>query len=138
GARITGSDWMDEGLTADDAVIFATALKDDGLDFIDVSSGGITATTRNPTNPGYNAPIAARIKREAGIATRTVGLIVTPAQAEDIVATGKADMVSLARAMLDDPRWGWHAAHALGAEVARPPQYQRAGPKLWPGITMRS
>jgi 2,4-dienoyl-CoA reductase-like NADH-dependent reductase (Old Yellow Enzyme family) len=138
GARITGSDWMDGGLTVDDAVSFAKALKDDGLDFIDVSSGGITAATRNPTEPGYNAPIAQRIKREAGIATRTVGLIVTPALAEEIVATGKADMVSLARAILDDPRWGWHAAQALGGEVARPPQYQRAGPKLWSGAAMRS
>jgi 2,4-dienoyl-CoA reductase-like NADH-dependent reductase (Old Yellow Enzyme family) len=137
GARITGSDWTDGGLTPDDAVVFAKALKDDGLDFIDLSSGGVTAATRNPTEPGYNAPIAQRIKNEAGIATRTVGLIVTPAQAEAIVAEGKADMISLARAMLDDPRWGWHAAQALGAEVARVPQYQRAGPKLWPGVAMR-
>jgi len=138
GARITGSDWMDGGLTPDDAVAFAKALQDDGLDFIDVSSGGITAATRNPTDPGYNAPIAQRIKREVGIATRTVGLIVTATQAEAIVAEGKADMVTLARAMLDDPRWGWHAAQALGGEVARPPQYQRSGPKLWPGAAMRT
>ncbi len=133
GARITGSDWKEGGLTPDDAVAFSKALKDDGLDFIDVSSGGITAATRNPTEPGYNAPIAARVKREAGIATRTVGLIITPALAESIVAEGKADMVALARAMLDDPRWGWHAARDLGAEVPRVPQYQRAGPKLWSG-----
>ena len=65
------------------------------------------------------------MKREAGIATRTVGLIATAKQAETIVAEGKADMVALARAMLDDPHWGWHAAQALGAEVARPKQYQR-------------
>ena len=75
-----------------------------------MSSGGITADTRNPTEPGYNVPIAERVKREAGIATRVVGLIVTPEQAEAIVAEGKADMVAMARAMLDDPRWGWHAA----------------------------
>ena len=137
GARITGSDWTEGGLTPDDAVAFSKALKDDGLDFIDVSSGGITAATRNPTEPGYNAPIAARVKREIGIATRTVGLILTPAQAESIVAEGKADMVSFARAMLDDPRWGWHAARVLGAEVARVPQYQRASPKLWTGAALR-
>ena len=137
GARFTGSDWMDGGLTPDDAVTFAKALKEDGLDFVDVSSGGITAATRNPTEPGYNAPIAERVKREAGIATRTVGLIITPAQAEAIIADGKADMITLARTMLDDPRWGWHAAQALGAEVPRVPQYQRAGPKLWPGAAMR-
>jgi 2,4-dienoyl-CoA reductase-like NADH-dependent reductase (Old Yellow Enzyme family) len=138
GARITGSDWTEGGLTPDDAVAFSKALKDDGLDFVDVSSGGITAATRNPTEPGYNAPIAARIKREAGIVTRTVGLILTSAQAEAIVAEGKADMVAFARAMLDDPRWGWHAARSLSAEVARVPQYQRAGPKLWPGAGIRS
>jgi NADPH2 dehydrogenase len=138
GARITGSDWMEGGLTPDDAVAYATALKEDGLDFIDVSSGGIAATTRNPSEPGYNASIAARVKREAGIATRTVGLIVTPGQAEAIVAEGKADMVTLGRAMLDDPHWGWHAAQALGAEVVHPPQYWRASPKLWPGVALRS
>jgi len=137
GARITGSDWKEGGLTPDDAIAFAKALKEDGLDFVDVSSGGITADTRNPAEPGYNAPIAARVKREAGIATRTVGMIVTPAQAESIVAEGKADMVTLGRAMLDDPHWPWHAAYALGAEVSRPPQYQRANPKLWPGAAMR-
>ena len=107
------------------------ALKAEGLDFICISSGGVTAETRNPTEPGYNVPIAARVKKEAGIATRTVGLILTPEQAEAIVAEGKADMVSIARGFLDDPHWGWHAAKALGADVARPPQYQRAGPKLW-------
>jgi 2,4-dienoyl-CoA reductase-like NADH-dependent reductase (Old Yellow Enzyme family) len=131
GARITGSDWRDGGLTADDAVAIAKALKGEGLDFICISSGGVTADTRTPTEPGYNVPIAERVKKEAGIATRTVGLIVKPEHAEEIVAQGKADMVSLGRVFLDDPHWGWHAAKALGAEVARPPQYQRAGPKLW-------
>jgi NADPH2 dehydrogenase len=138
GARITGSDWRDDGLTADDAVAYAKALKADGLDYIDVSSGGVTADTRNPTTPGYNVPIAERIKREAGIATRVVGLIVTPAQAEEIVAQGKADIVAMARAILDDPRWGWHAAMALGAEIARVKQYQRVAPKMWPGAAMRA
>ena len=138
GARITGSDWLEGGLTPDDAVAFSKGLKDDGLDYIDVSSGGVVATARNPTALGYNAPIAERIKREAGIATRTVGLIHTPAQAEAIVAEGKADMIALARGMLDDPRWGWHAARDLDAEVARVPQYLRAGPKLWSGAAKRA
>ena len=138
GARITGSDWMEGGLTAQDAVTFAKALKRAGLDYIDVSSGGITADTRNPAEPGYNTAIAEQVKREAGIPVRTVGLIVTAQQAEDILAGGKADMVSLARAFLDNPHWGWHAARALGAEVKRPLQYQRSAPKLWPGATMRA
>jgi 2,4-dienoyl-CoA reductase-like NADH-dependent reductase (Old Yellow Enzyme family) len=108
-------------------------LKAAGLDFVCVSSGGLTAGTRNPTTPGYNAPIAKIIRSETGISTRTVGLIVTPKQAESIIADGDADMVSMARAMLDDPHWAWHAAYELGAEVAIPPQYLRAGPKLWSG-----
>jgi NADPH2 dehydrogenase len=131
GARITGSDWRPDGLTPDDAVAIAKALKGEGLDFICDSSGGITADTRTPTTPGYNVPIAARVKKEVGIATRTVGMILTGQQAEEIIGKGECDQVSLARAFLDDPHWGWHAAKALGAEVARPPQYQRAGPKLW-------
>ncbi|MBM3530334.1 MAG: NADH:flavin oxidoreductase/NADH oxidase [Alphaproteobacteria bacterium] len=138
GARITGSDWRDDGLTPDDAVALSKALKADGMDYIDVSSGGITADTRNPTGPGYNVPIAERIKREAGIVTRVVGLIVAPDQAEAVVAEGKADQVAMARAVLDDPRWAWHAAHKFGVEIARAVQYQRAAPKLWPGAAMRA
>jgi 2,4-dienoyl-CoA reductase-like NADH-dependent reductase (Old Yellow Enzyme family) len=131
GARITGSDWREGGLTPDDAVAISKALKADGLDFICISSGGVAGDIRNPSEPGYNVPVAERVKKEAGIATRTVGLIVKPEHAEEIVAKGQADMVSMARVFLDDPHWGWHAAKALGADVARPVQYARAGPKLW-------
>ncbi len=138
GARITGSDWRDDGLTAEDAVTYSKALKEDGLDFVDISSGGITADTRNPTGLGYNVPIAEQVKRGAGIAIRVVGLIVSPAQAEAIVAEGKADQVAMARAMLNDPRWGWHAAQELGAEVARARQYLRVGPKLWAPAARRA
>ncbi len=133
GARITGSDWRDSdgGLTADDAVKIAKALKGEGLDFLCISSGGVTLDTRNPTEMGYNVAIAEKVRKEAGIPVRAVGLIVTPQQANDIVAQGKADMVAMARAFLDDPHWGWHAAKTLGAEVARPKQYLRVGPKMW-------
>ena len=131
GARMTGSDWRPEGLTPDDAVTVAKALKAAGLDYVCVSSGGITADTRNPSTLGYNVPLAERVKKDAGIDARAVGLIVEPAQAEEIVAKGQADQVALARAFLDDPHWGWHAAKALGAEVPRPPQYARTAPKLW-------
>jgi 2,4-dienoyl-CoA reductase-like NADH-dependent reductase (Old Yellow Enzyme family) len=137
GARFTGSDWRDGGLTVADAVRLAQALKDAGLDFVCVSSGGITSDTRNPTGPGYNVELAEHVRREASMPTRVVGLIVTPQQAEAVVAEGKADMVALARAMLDDPHWGWHAAQALGGEVKAPLQYQRATPKLWPGTQHR-
>ena len=137
GARITGSDWMDNGLTPDDAVTCAKDLAREGFDFVCVSSGGVTADTRNPTTPAYNAPLAEKVKREVGIAVRAVGLIAAPKQAEALVAEGKADMVALARAVLDNPHWGWNAALELGAEVARPPQYARAAPKLWPGAAYR-
>jgi 2,4-dienoyl-CoA reductase-like NADH-dependent reductase (Old Yellow Enzyme family) len=137
GARMTGTDWVDGGLNADDAVVFAKALKAEGLDYVDVSSGAITAEAQRAPTPGFNVPFAEKVKRETGIATRTVGLIATPKQAEAIVAEGKADMVALARAFLDDPHWGWHAATALGADVARPKQYLRATPKLWPGASYR-
>src|SRR5262249_24807678 len=137
GARITGTDWIEGGLTGDDAAAFAKALKAVGLDFVCVSSGGVSADARPPVAANNNVPFAEQVKREAGIATRAVGLIAGAKQAEAIVAEGKADMVALARAMLDDPHWGWHAAHTLGAEVARPVQYQRAAPKVWPGAAYR-
>jgi NADPH2 dehydrogenase len=135
GARVTGSDWLEGGITPDDAVAYVGMFKDAGLDFVDVSSGGLTLDARNPTDYGYNAPLAERVRRGTGIATRTVGLIVTPQQAEAIVASGQADMIALGRTVLDDPHWGWHAAEALGVEIERPRQYLRAGPQFWPGAT---
>jgi 2,4-dienoyl-CoA reductase-like NADH-dependent reductase (Old Yellow Enzyme family) len=137
GARITGTEWVDGGLTPDDAVACAKALKEAGLDYIDVSSGNITPDSRWPSDPGFNVPAAERVRRETGIATRVVGMIAGAQQAEDIVASGKADMVAMARAFLDDPHWGWHAAQVLGADVTRPPQYARTAPKLWPGTALR-
>jgi NADPH2 dehydrogenase len=131
GVRLSAVEWRDGGVTADEIITYGKALRAEGVDFIDCSSGGITADTRTPQEPGYNVPIAERVKREVGIATRVVGLIVTPAQAEAVVADGKADMIAMGRAILDDPRWGWHAAAALGAEVPRTQQYLRVGPKLW-------
>ncbi|MPZ56973.1 MAG: oxidoreductase [Rhizobiales bacterium] len=137
GARMTASDWHDDGLSPDDGVACARMLKRAGLDYVDVSSGGIRADTRNPTTSGYNAPLAERIKREVGLVTRTVGLIMTPEQAEAVVAEGKADCVAVARAMLDDPHWGWRAGRALGGEVARPLQYKRVAPGMWPGAARK-
>jgi 2,4-dienoyl-CoA reductase-like NADH-dependent reductase (Old Yellow Enzyme family) len=137
GARITGTDWLDGGLTGDDAAAFATALREAGLDYVDISSGNITVDSRPPTESGYNVPFARQVRRESGLPVRAVGLIATPGQAEDIVAGGRADMVAMARAFLDNPHWGWHAAQALGADVARPPQYARTAPKLWPGAAWR-
>jgi NADPH2 dehydrogenase len=136
GARITGSDWLEGGLSPADAVAIARMLKEAGLDYVDVSSGGANSDARTPTTPGYNTDIAAEVRREAGIATRTVGLIVTPKQAEALIADGKADMIALGRAVLDNPHWAWNAARVLGAEVKRPPQYARTTGKMWPGLAM--
>jgi 2,4-dienoyl-CoA reductase-like NADH-dependent reductase (Old Yellow Enzyme family) len=136
GARITGTDWADGGLTAADAVPVARALKAAGYDYVCVSGGGAVPNMKIALGPGYQVPMAARVRAEAGIVTRAVGLIVEPAQAEAIVASGQADCVALARAFLDDPRWVWHAAERLGAAIPYPPQYARVARALWPGAAM--
>jgi 2,4-dienoyl-CoA reductase-like NADH-dependent reductase (Old Yellow Enzyme family) len=136
GARITGADWMEGGFTLEEAVVLSRALKAQGCDFVCVSSGGIAGRVRVPFAPGYLLPHAARVRREAEVATRAVGFIVTPHQAEAAIAEGQADMVTMARAFLDDPRWGWHAAEALGAAATYPPQYARSAPAMWPGTKL--
>ena len=137
GARITGSDWLDGGLDPNDAVELAKALKAAGLDYVDVSSGNISPDSRPPNDPGYNVPAAEAVKRGSGLAVRAVGLIAGAKQAEAIIAEGKADMIAMARAFLDEPHWAWHAAEELSADVARPKQYARAAPALWPGAALR-
>jgi NADPH2 dehydrogenase len=136
GARITGFDWVEGGMQVADAVAYAAALKDLGYDFCCVSSGGVQAKTGVKVGPAYQTPFAKQIRAEAKIATRAVGMIVAPHQAEDIIASGAADMIALARGFLYDPRWVWHAAEALGAEAAYPPQYARSKPKTWPGAAL--
>ncbi len=89
-----------------------------------------------PLGPGYQVPLAAKVKAETGIITRAVGLIVEPAQADAIITSKQADFVALARAFLDDPRWVWHAAERLGGNVAYPPQYARVAAAVWPGAAM--
>jgi 2,4-dienoyl-CoA reductase-like NADH-dependent reductase (Old Yellow Enzyme family) len=132
GAKISGTDFAPGGWTPDDAVVYARELKALGYDYVTVSGGGIVLDAKVPVAPGYQVPYAERVRRESGISTGSVGLISDPDQAEEIVASGKADFVSLARAMLFDPRWPWHAAVALGAEMKYPPQYERCHPKAWP------
>jgi 2,4-dienoyl-CoA reductase-like NADH-dependent reductase (Old Yellow Enzyme family) len=136
GARITGTDWSEEGWLPDDAVEFARRLRDLGAGYVCVSSGGIIPSVQIPAEPGYNAPFAARVRGEADIATQLVGMIIRPQQAEEIIASGQADMVCLARAFLDDPRWVWHAAEELNAAVHYPHQYERARRSAWPGAAM--
>ena len=134
GMRITGSDWLDGGTTPQEATQFAGALEALGLDYVCVSSGGGAPKAPIPGRElGYQVPFAEQVKAGVGIPVMSVGMIVDPHQAEEIVASGKADMVALARAMLDDPRWPLHAAQALGVDAPYPKQYERAGPKMWAG-----
>lgn len=129
GVRVSATDWVEGGWDAEQTVAFAHALKARGCDYIDVSSGGMSPAQKIPLAPGYQVPFAERIKRETGLPTMAVGLITDPDHANDIVAQGKADMVSLARGMLYDPRWPWHAAAQLGHHVQAPKQYWRSQPR---------
>ncbi|HTW27927.1 MAG TPA: oxidoreductase, partial [Acetobacteraceae bacterium] len=109
-------------------IAFASALKQRGADWVTASSGGVSPLQKIALGPGYQVPFARAVKHETGINTIAVGLITEPQQAEEIVASGDADLVALARAMLYDPRWPWHAAAQLGGQVTAPPAYWRAPP----------
>jgi len=128
GLRVSATDWVEGGWDLAQAIEFALELKKRGVDWIDVSSGGVSPLQKIPLGPGYQVPLAQAVKQATGVTTIAVGLITEAKQAEDIVASGKADMVALARGMLFDPRWGWHAAAELGGQVEAPPQYWRSQP----------
>lgn len=129
GIRISATDWVDGGWDIEQSVAFARELQRRGCAFIDVSSGGLSPLQQIPVEPGYQVPFAERIRRETGLPTIAVGLITEPGQAETIASSGQADMVALARGMLYDPRWPWHAAAELGAQVEAPKQYWRSQPR---------
>jgi 2,4-dienoyl-CoA reductase-like NADH-dependent reductase (Old Yellow Enzyme family) len=129
GMRISATDWVDGGWDLADSLALVRALQSRGAAFVDVSSGGISPRQKIALGPGYQVPFAERIRVETGMPVMAVGLITTAAQAEAIVAGGQADMVALARAMLYDPRWPWHAAAELGGQAEAPPQYLRAQPR---------
>jgi len=131
--RISSTDWHDEGWNVEQSVQLARRLGPLGVDLIDCSSGGLLPRAAVPLGPGYQVPFAERIRREADIPTAAVGLITEPAQADQIVRTGQADLVLLARAMLRDPNWPLRAARELGVEAAWPVQYLRAAPPGSPG-----
>jgi 2,4-dienoyl-CoA reductase-like NADH-dependent reductase (Old Yellow Enzyme family) len=128
GIKVSATDWVDGGWDIEQTIAFAHELKKRGVDWVDVSSGGVSPLQKIPLGPGYQVPFAHGLKQASGVTTMAVGLITEARQAEDIVASGKADMVALARGMLYDPRWGWHAAAELGGEVEAPPQYWRSQP----------
>jgi 2,4-dienoyl-CoA reductase-like NADH-dependent reductase (Old Yellow Enzyme family) len=130
GARLSATDGVPGGFNLDEAVVVARALAGAGVAFVCASSGGLSPHQEIPIAPGYQVPFAERIRRDAGIATRAVGLITAPAEAEAIIAEGRADLVALGRAMLAEPRWPWRAAAELGAAFHPPPQYLRAVPTV--------
>ena len=130
--RLSATDWVDGGWDVEQSIELARALRGEGVDLIDVSSGGAVPVAAGtiPVGPLYQTPFAERIRREAGIATGAVGMITEPVDAEQIVADGRADLVVIARELLRDPYWPLFAARALGAELAWPAQYRRAeGPR---------
>lgn len=129
GMRVSASDWVPGGWDIEQSVAFAHALQQGGVHFIHVSSGGISPQQQIPLGPGYQIHFARRIKHATGLPTIGVGLVTEPEHAESIVAQQDADVVALARAMLYDPRWPWHAAAKLGAQVEAPPQYWRSQPR---------
>ena len=124
--RISATDWVEGGWDIDQSVVLARQLKEVGVDLIDCSSGFAVPDEPVPFGPGFQVPFAARVRAEAGIASGAVGFITEPAQAEQIVATGQADVVLLGRQMLRDPYWPLHAAKTLHAEASWPNQYARA------------
>jgi 2,4-dienoyl-CoA reductase-like NADH-dependent reductase (Old Yellow Enzyme family) len=128
GVKVSATDWVEGGWDIEQTIALAQELKARGVDWIDASSGGVSPLQKIPLGPGYQVPFAQAIKQATGLNTIAVGLITQVDQAEDIVASGRADMVALARGMLYDPRWGWHAAAELGGQVDAPPQYWRSQP----------
>ena len=129
GVRISATDWVEGGWDLEQSVQFGHALRQRDCAFIHVSSGGVSPLQQITLGPGYQVPLADRIRRETGLPTIAVGLITEAHQAEAVISEGHADMVALARGILYDPRWPWHAAAALGAQVEAPRQYLRCQPR---------
>ncbi|MDE2604680.1 MAG: NADH:flavin oxidoreductase/NADH oxidase [Burkholderiales bacterium] len=132
--RVSATDWVPGGWDAEGTLAFARELKARGCAGMHVSTGGLSPAQKIPLGPGYQVPFAQRVRAETGMPTMAVGLITDPAQAEAIVAQGEADAVALARGMLYNPRWPWHAAAQLGASVNAPPQYWRCQPPQFKGL----
>jgi len=126
--RLSATDWVDGGWGADETVELCQLLKELGVDLVDVSSGGLVPTAQIPAGPGFQTGFAARVRREAGLASAAVGLITSPTQADHIVRTGQADLVLIGREILRNPYWPLAAAQALGQAVTWPSQYLRAAP----------
>jgi 2,4-dienoyl-CoA reductase-like NADH-dependent reductase (Old Yellow Enzyme family) len=131
GARVSATDWFEGGWTPAETVTLAKELKALGCDFLDVTSGHVDPRQQIPFAPGYNVLFAEKVKKESGIAVMAVGMITRAGQAEEIVSSGRADLVAIARAMMDDPRFAWRAARELGAQTPYAPNYARCSPAQW-------
>ncbi|MBY0380334.1 MAG: NADH:flavin oxidoreductase/NADH oxidase [Xanthobacteraceae bacterium] len=129
GVKVSATDWVDGGWDVDQTIAFAKELRKRNVDWIDVSSGGVSPLQKITLGPGYQVPFAQAVKEASDLPTIAVGLITEARQAEEIVADGKADFIAIARGVLYDPRWGWHAAAELGAVADAPPPYWRAPPR---------
>jgi 2,4-dienoyl-CoA reductase-like NADH-dependent reductase (Old Yellow Enzyme family) len=136
--RISGTDWVDGGWDIEQTCAFAAMLEAAGCDAFHISSGGLHPAQRIPVGPSYQVPLARAVKAAVGIPVVAVGLITGFDQAEAIVATREADMVALARTILYDPRWPWHAAAELGAQVQAPHQYLRSQPRRFRNLLVAS
>jgi 2,4-dienoyl-CoA reductase-like NADH-dependent reductase (Old Yellow Enzyme family) len=130
GVRITAVDWVEGGWTIEDSVAIAHELKKRDCDFVCLTSGGVSLKQKITTGPGYQVPFAEQVRRETGITTMAVGQIWEPQQAERILQDDKADLIAIARRMLYDPRWAWHAANELGDFVAYAPRYKSCHPGM--------
>jgi 2,4-dienoyl-CoA reductase-like NADH-dependent reductase (Old Yellow Enzyme family) len=128
GIKLSSTDWVEGGLDIDQTVAFSQELKKHKVDWIVLSSGGISPLQKIAPAPNYQVPFATAVKEATGVTSTAVGLITEPKQAEEIVASGKADLIAIGRGFLYDPRWPWHAAAELGAKVDTAPQYWRAPP----------
>ncbi len=132
GIRLSATDWVEGGWTPEETVVVAQNLKERGCDFVDITTSGLHPAQKIPVGPAYQVPMAQKVRSEAEVTTMAVGMINQATQAEEIIASGKADFVMLARGFMYNPRWAWHAAEELGVDIAYPPQYARAAPGKWP------
>ena len=140
GVRFSGTDWVEGGWDIEQSIALGIALRDRGCEFLHVSSGGVSPAQKIPVGPGYQVGMAQQIRAATGLPTIAVGLITEPEQAQAIIESGQADFVALARGMLYNPRWPWHAAAKLGAQVQVPKQFWRSQPqglsKLFGGLRL--
>ena len=132
--RVSGTDWVEGGWDIDQTIAFAKALEARGCNAIHVSSGGMTPAQQIPVGPSYQVPLARAVKRATRMPVIAVGLITEFEQAEAIVGTGDADLIALARTILYNPRWPWHAAAHFGERVKAPDQYLRSQPRQYPDL----